>query len=57
MQVLSDSHTGVMKLVEDIRDALISLQRETESLKTLKMELGQNAARSGKGHTTQLNLT
>ncbi|XP_029295590.1 fibrinogen C domain-containing protein 1-like [Cottoperca gobio] len=35
MQVLSDSHSGVLKLVSGFSDSLLSLQRETESLRSL----------------------
>lgn len=39
VQVLSDSHSGVLKLAAGFSDSLFSLQRETESLKRLKSDL------------------
>ncbi|XP_042337991.1 fibrinogen C domain-containing protein 1-like, partial [Plectropomus leopardus] len=39
IQVLSDSHSGVLKLVAGFSDSLLSLQRETESLRRLNTEL------------------
>ncbi|XP_073321918.1 fibrinogen C domain-containing protein 1-like [Pagrus major] len=39
IQVLSDSHSGVLKLAAGFSDSLLSLQRETESLKRLNSEL------------------
>ncbi|XP_059193597.1 fibrinogen C domain-containing protein 1 [Centropristis striata] len=36
IQVLSDSHSSVLKLVAGFSDSLLSLQRETESLKRLR---------------------
>ncbi|XP_061586121.1 fibrinogen C domain-containing protein 1-like isoform X2 [Cololabis saira] len=46
VQALSDSRTGVMKLAEGFSDALVNLQRETESLRGLKSrDAAQSAAR------------
>ncbi|XP_028270497.1 fibrinogen C domain-containing protein 1-like [Parambassis ranga] len=42
VQVLSDSHSGVLKLAAGLSDSLISLQRETESLQRLKSELSRD---------------
>uniref|UniRef100_A0A8C2WN06 Fibrinogen C-terminal domain-containing protein n=1 Tax=Cyclopterus lumpus TaxID=8103 RepID=A0A8C2WN06_CYCLU len=39
IQVLSDSQSGVLKLVAGFSDSLLSLQRETESLKRLNSDL------------------
>ncbi|XP_068617107.1 fibrinogen C domain-containing protein 1-like [Brachionichthys hirsutus] len=39
IQVLSESHSGVLKLAAGFSDSLLSLQRETESLRTLNSEL------------------
>ncbi|XP_049435728.1 fibrinogen C domain-containing protein 1 [Epinephelus fuscoguttatus] len=44
VQVLSDSHSGVLKLVSGFSDSLLSLQRETESLKRLNTELHKDSA-------------
>ncbi|XP_017292065.1 fibrinogen C domain-containing protein 1 [Kryptolebias marmoratus] len=41
IQVLTENHSGVQKLGESFSDSLISLKRETESLRKLKSELGQ----------------
>ncbi|KAM6930674.1 fibrinogen C domain-containing protein 1-like [Xenentodon cancila] len=46
VQALSDSHTSVMKLAERFSDALINLQRETESLGRLKSELSREATQT-----------
>ncbi|KAM3611145.1 uncharacterized protein V6R79_014149 [Siganus canaliculatus] len=39
IQVLSDGHSGVLKLAAGFSDSLLSLQRETESLRRLNREL------------------
>ncbi|KAM8760954.1 fibrinogen C domain-containing protein 1-like isoform 1-T1 [Acanthopagrus schlegelii] len=39
IQVLSDSHSGVLKLAAGFSDSLLSLQTETESLRRLNSEL------------------
>ncbi|XP_056232680.1 fibrinogen C domain-containing protein 1 [Seriola aureovittata] len=39
IQVLSDTHSGVLKLAAGFSDSLLSLQRETDSLRRLKGEL------------------
>ncbi|KAM9392067.1 fibrinogen C domain-containing protein 1 [Pholidichthys leucotaenia] len=46
VQVMSDNHSGVLKLVSGFSDSLLSLQRETESLRRLKTELCQGSTRS-----------
>ncbi|XP_035807240.2 fibrinogen C domain-containing protein 1-like [Amphiprion ocellaris] len=43
IQVLSDSHAGVMKLTAGFSDSLFSLQREMESLRRLKSELSRES--------------
>ncbi|XP_029999383.1 fibrinogen C domain-containing protein 1-like isoform X2 [Sphaeramia orbicularis] len=48
VQVLSDSHTGVLKLSAEFRDSLLSLQRETESLRRLRSELHRDAGHAGR---------
>lgn len=45
IQVLSESHSGVLKLAEGFSDSLLGLQRETENLRRLQGELNR--------HTTQ----
>ncbi|XP_045890264.1 fibrinogen C domain-containing protein 1 [Micropterus dolomieu] len=42
-QVLSDSHSGVMKLAAGFSDSLLGLQRETESLRRLSSELQRDS--------------
>uniref|UniRef100_A0A3P9M8A1 Fibrinogen C-terminal domain-containing protein n=1 Tax=Oryzias latipes TaxID=8090 RepID=A0A3P9M8A1_ORYLA len=42
IQMLADSHTSVLKLAEDFRSSLLSLQGETESLRKLKSELAKD---------------
>ncbi|XP_029018296.3 fibrinogen C domain-containing protein 1 [Betta splendens] len=39
IQVLSDSHSGVLKVAASFSDSLLSLQSETESVRKLKSEL------------------
>ncbi|XP_036000157.1 fibrinogen C domain-containing protein 1 [Fundulus heteroclitus] len=46
MQVLSDSHSGVLKLAESFSESLLGLKRETESLRRLKSELSQDVTRT-----------
>lgn len=47
VQVLSENHSGVLKVAEGFRDSLVSLKRETESLRKLKGELGQDLIPTG----------
>lgn len=47
-QVLSENHSGVLKLAEGFRDSLVSLKREAESLRKLKGELGRELTPTGK---------
>ncbi|KAM4745587.1 fibrinogen C domain-containing protein 1 isoform 2-T2 [Anableps anableps] len=42
LQVLSDSHSGMLKLAESFSDSLLGLKRETESLRRLKSELSRD---------------
>ncbi|XP_047236386.1 fibrinogen C domain-containing protein 1-like [Girardinichthys multiradiatus] len=42
IQVLSDSHSGVLKLAESFSDSLLGLKREAESLRRLKSELSRD---------------
>ncbi|XP_022622272.1 fibrinogen C domain-containing protein 1-like [Seriola dumerili] len=44
IQVLSDTHSGVLKLAAGFSDSLLSLQRETDSLRRLKGELQKDRA-------------
>ncbi|XP_072242968.1 fibrinogen C domain-containing protein 1-like [Leuresthes tenuis] len=46
VQMLTDSHTGALKLAEGFSDALLSLQREAESLRRLKSELIPGSSRT-----------
>ncbi|XP_015224502.1 PREDICTED: fibrinogen C domain-containing protein 1-like [Cyprinodon variegatus] len=46
LQVLSDSHAGVLKLAESFSDSLLGLKMETESLRRLKSELRQDPAKT-----------
>ncbi|XP_023251246.1 fibrinogen C domain-containing protein 1-like [Seriola lalandi dorsalis] len=46
IQVLSDTHSGVLKLAAGFSDSLLSLQRETDSLRRLKGELQKDRALS-----------
>ncbi|XP_023199411.1 fibrinogen C domain-containing protein 1-like isoform X1 [Xiphophorus maculatus] len=46
IQVLSDSHSGILKLAESCSDSLLGLKRETESLGRLKSELSRNIAQT-----------
>ncbi|XP_068999746.1 fibrinogen C domain-containing protein 1-like isoform X1 [Embiotoca jacksoni] len=41
IQVMSDTHSGVLKLAADFSDSLLSLKRETESLRRLTSELSR----------------
>ncbi|XP_058492682.1 fibrinogen C domain-containing protein 1 [Solea solea] len=43
LQVLTDNHSGVLKLAAGFSDSLLSLQRETESLRVLKGELQKHS--------------
>ncbi|KAK9521928.1 hypothetical protein VZT92_018431 [Zoarces viviparus] len=43
IQVLSDSHSGVLKLVAGFSESLVSLQRETESLRRLSSDLQKDS--------------
>uniref|UniRef100_A0A3Q3N5I6 Fibrinogen C domain containing 1 n=1 Tax=Mastacembelus armatus TaxID=205130 RepID=A0A3Q3N5I6_9TELE len=46
IQVVSDSHSGVLKLVAGFSDSMLSLQRETEGLRTLKGDLQKDTGNS-----------
>lgn len=43
IQVMSDSHSGVLNLVAGFSDSLLSLQRETDNLRKLKSELSRDS--------------
>ncbi|XP_039902650.1 fibrinogen C domain-containing protein 1-like isoform X1 [Simochromis diagramma] len=43
VKVMSDNHSGVLKLVAGFSDSLLSLQRETDSLRSLKSELSKDS--------------
>ncbi|XP_076587131.1 fibrinogen C domain-containing protein 1 [Chaetodon auriga] len=43
IQVLSDSHSGVLKLAAGFSDSLLSLQRETESLRRLNSDMQRDS--------------
>ncbi|XP_074495795.1 fibrinogen C domain-containing protein 1-like isoform X2 [Sebastes fasciatus] len=45
LQVLSDSHSGVLKMVSGFSESLISLQRETESLRRVNSDSNTRAVR------------
>uniref|UniRef100_A0A3B5LWJ0 Fibrinogen C-terminal domain-containing protein n=1 Tax=Xiphophorus couchianus TaxID=32473 RepID=A0A3B5LWJ0_9TELE len=53
IQVLSDSHSGILKLAESCSDSLLGLKRETESLGRLKSELSRNIAQTGETRVTR----
>lgn len=58
--MLADSHTSVLKLAEDFRSSLLSLQGETESLRKLKSELANDNTHTGNAtcnNTQTSNLT
>ena len=50
VQVLSDSHSGVLKLAAGFSDSLLSLQRETESLRRLNSDLQRDTKSTGNTH-------
>lgn len=50
VQVMSDNHSGVLKLVAGFSDSLLSLQRETDSLRSLKSELSKDSTLTGNAH-------
>ncbi|XP_074526354.1 fibrinogen C domain-containing protein 1-like [Halichoeres trimaculatus] len=43
IQVLSDSHSGVLKLAAGFSDSLLNLQRETESLRRLNSDMQRDS--------------
>uniref|UniRef100_A0A3Q1FKA7 Fibrinogen C domain-containing protein 1-like n=1 Tax=Acanthochromis polyacanthus TaxID=80966 RepID=A0A3Q1FKA7_9TELE len=57
IQVLSDSHAGVMKLTAGFSDSLLSLQREMESLRRLKSELSRESSFTGNIWTGNTQVT
>lgn len=47
---MSDSHSDVLKLVAGFSDSVLSLQRETDSLRKLRSELSRDSTDSGNTH-------
>lgn len=47
VQMLSESHSGVLKLAAGFSDSLLSLKRETENLKKVNIELPGNSKLRG----------
>lgn len=47
VQMLSESHSGVLKLAAGFSDSLLGLKRETESLKKVNTELQDSSKHRG----------
>lgn len=47
VQMLSESHSGVLKLAAGFSDSLLSLKRETENLNKVNIELLSNSKHRG----------
>lgn len=45
--MLSENHSGVLKLAAGFSDSLLSLERETENLKKVNIELPGNSKHRG----------